>query len=221
MCFDATLKMKFPQALHLMEHSEALPDEQARRTDTPLNWRADSGGSDPMWFAIYAITRHEKRVAQHLGLRRVEHYLPLYHVQRRWKNGVRVELDLPLFPGYLFARFSRADRARVMEVPGVISLVAGLDGQPAPLDGMEIAKLRSELHLRKPMPHQYLAVGQKVRIRSGALSGIEGVILRIKSQIRVVLTLELIMQSISIEVEQRELELVGSDYSRPLCTSGC
>jgi transcription antitermination factor NusG len=96
-----------------------------------------------------------------------------------------------------------------MEVPGVLSLVPGLEGLPSPVEDREIARLRGEIHLRKPMPHPYLPVGQRVRIASGVLGGIEGVVERTKSHCRVVLTLELIMRSISIEVEEQELELVS------------
>jgi transcription antitermination factor NusG len=200
-----------------------LADTQIRVFQGPasaIGAGISSGVGDPTWFAIYTISRHEKRVAQHFGSRRVECYLPLYSVRRRWKNGAHVDLELPLFPGYLFARVGRTERTRILEVPGVLSLVAGLDGKPAPFADTEIDKLRSDLHLRDPLPHPLLAIGRKVKIRSGPLAGIEGVIVRIKNQYRVVLTLDLIMQSVSIEVEQHELENVDSDTAHSLCASG-
>jgi transcription antitermination factor NusG len=164
----------------------------------------------PQWFAVSTTPRHEKRVAQHLRLRTVEHYLPLYRAHRRWNDGSRVDLDLPLFPGYLFVRIGRIERVRVLEVPGVVALVAGIGGQPAALLNSDIESLRVGLSERRAEPHPYLKVGQKARIRSGALSGMEGVVLRLKSGLRVVLTLDLIMQSVAVEVDGSDLELLAA-----------
>lgn len=162
------------------------------------------------WFAVSTTPRHEKRVAQHLDLRDVEHYLPLYRTQRKWNDGSRVELDLPLFPGYIFVRIGRQERVRVLEVPGVLTLVAGAGGKPAALLNAEIDALRAGLDERKAEPHPYLRAGQKARIRAGALSGMEGVVVRLKSGLRVVLTLDLIMQSVAVEVDGSDLELLAA-----------
>ena len=75
------------------------------------------------WFAIYTRPSHEKRAAEHIALREIECYLPSYRTTHRWKNRLKVELELPLFPGYLFARFQRCQHNRVLEVPGVLSIV--------------------------------------------------------------------------------------------------
>ncbi|HEY1253209.1 MAG TPA: transcription termination/antitermination NusG family protein, partial [Terracidiphilus sp.] len=105
------------------------------------------------WFAIYTSPRHEKRVSQYLTLRRIEFYLPLYQVRRKWRNGSTVTLDLPIFPGYLFVRIDRSERVRVLEAPGVLSFVGGTGGKPAPLPEAEIDALRSGLPLRNAEPH--------------------------------------------------------------------
>ena len=160
----------------------------------------------PKWFAVYTNSRHEKRVGQHLSMREIEHYLPLYHVQRKWSNGLRVTLDLPLFPGYIFVRIHRAQRVRVLEVPGVLALVGGTGGEPAPLPEADIEALRSGLSLRRVEPHPLLKVGQRARIRSGAFAGMEGIVVRKKNSFRVVLTLDTIMQSFAVEVDGKELE---------------
>jgi transcription antitermination factor NusG len=149
-------------------------------------------------------------VAQHLDLREVEYYLPLYRAQRRWNDGSRVELDLPLFPGYLFVHIGRRERVRVLEVPGVLALVAGAGGQPAALLHAEVDALRAGLGERNAEPHPCLRAGQKARIRTGALTGMEGVVVRLKSGLRVVLTLELIMQSVAVEVDRSDLELLAA-----------
>ncbi|MGD0830171.1 MAG: UpxY family transcription antiterminator [Terracidiphilus sp.] len=173
----------------------------------------------PNWFAIYTTPRHEKRVVQHLGIREIEYYLPLYHPQHRWSDGSLVTLDLPLFPGYVFVHIDRSLRVRVLEIPGVLTFVGGTGGKPAPLPEVEIEALRSGLALRRAEPHPLLTVGQRARIRSGALTGMEGVVLRQKNSLRVVLTVELIMQSVAVEVDISELEVVDPRDSGP--PKGC
>lgn len=158
------------------------------------------------WFAVSTTPRHEKRVSQHFGLREVESFLPLYRTERRWNDGTKVALDLPLFPGYIFVRIERKERSRVLQVPGVLSLIAGTGGEPAALCDTEIESLRAGLVQRQAEPHPLLRVGQKARIRSGALAGMAGVIVRFRNSVRVVLTLELIMQSIAVEVDGNDLE---------------
>ena len=169
----------------------------------------------PKWFAIYTSPRHEKRVGQYMSQRGIEHYLPLYHVQRKWSDGSTVTLDLPLFPGYLFVRIDRSERVRVLEVPGVLTFVGGTGRRPASLPEAEINALRTGLPLRHAEPHPLLTVGQHARIRSGALAGMEGVVVRQKNSLRVVLTMDLIMQSVSVEVDATELETLDSAVSSP------
>jgi transcription antitermination factor NusG len=158
------------------------------------------------WFALYTASRHEKRVAQHLSQREIEHYLPLYKSERKWRDGSRVTLDLPLFPGYLFIHIPRCERVRALEVPGVLSVVGGTGGEPAWLPDTTIDALRSGLETRPARPHTLLMAGQRVRIRSGALAGFEGFVLRNKNSFRVVLTVEHIMQSYAVEVALEDLE---------------
>jgi len=158
------------------------------------------------WFALYTTSRHEKRVAEHLGQREVEHYLPLYRSKRKWKDGSRVTLDLPLFSGYLFVRIERNERGRVLEVPGAVAFVIGTGGVPATLPDATIQTLRSGLKEREAEPHPLLTAGQRARICSGAFAGLEGIVVRQKNVCRVVLTLENIMRSFSVELGVEDLE---------------
>jgi transcription antitermination factor NusG len=162
------------------------------------------------WFAAFTSPRHEKRVEQYLRQREVEHYLPVYRSPRKWRNGLKVVLELPLFPGYIFVRITRPQRVRVLEVPGVLAIVGGTAGEMAPLPDVEVDALRTGLHLRQAEPHPLLTVGHRARIRSGALAGLEGIVVRQKSGLRCVLTMDLIMQSIAVEVDGSELEPVNS-----------
>jgi transcription antitermination factor NusG len=165
----------------------------------------------PRWFALYTASRHEKRVAQHLSQREIEFYLPLYKSTRKWSDGSRVTLDLPLFPGYLFIRIQRSERSLVLGVPGALAVVGGTGGEPAWLPDATIDTLRSGLETRTARPHPLLTVGQRARIRSGALTGFEGVVVRNKNSFRVVLTVEHIMQSYAVEVALEDLEPLTAD----------
>jgi transcription antitermination factor NusG len=163
------------------------------------------GSQAPRWFALYTASRHEKRVAQHLSQREIEFYLPLYKSERKWSDGSRVTLDLPLFPGYLFIHIQRSERSRVLGVPGALAVVGGTGGEPACLPDTTIHALRSGLEARPARPHPFLTAGQRVRIRSGALAGFEGIVARNKNIFRVVLTVEHIMQSYAVEVAVEDL----------------
>lgn len=161
----------------------------------------------PHWFAVYTSPRHEKRVREHLQHRCVECFLPLFRSIRRWKNGCKVQVELPLFPGYVFVNIARSQRVRVLEVPGILSFV-GPRGEPARLSDFEIETLRSGLLLQKVEPYRGLAVGQKVRINAGALQGLEGTLLRNAKGLRVVITLDLIQQSVAVELDADAVELL-------------
>jgi transcription antitermination factor NusG len=172
-------------------------------------------GTERRWFAVYTTCRHEKRVARHLEQRQIENFLPLYRAQHKWKDGSRALVDLPLFPGYVFVRIESRNRCGVLAVPGVVSMI-GTATRPAPLPDLEVETLRAGLDPMRTEPHPLLIVGQRVRIKAGALAGVEGLVVRKKSGMRVVLTLSLLMQSIAIEVDGDDVELVGTPSSLTL-----
>jgi transcription antitermination factor NusG len=157
------------------------------------------------WFAAYITPRHEKAVVRQFGVRHLESFLPLYTSVRRWKNGCQVAVEQPLFPGYVFVHVPRRRWVDVLQVPGVISLVSS-GRQPSPLPSQEIDSLREGLPRRQYEPHPYLAVGDKVRIVEGPFAGMAGVLVRKKKDFRVVLTLDLIMQSVAVEIGTDEIE---------------
>ncbi len=160
------------------------------------------------WFAVYTTYRHEKRVAAHFQNRAIEHYLPIYRAQHRWRDVSREEPDLPLFPCYVFVRIAREQRIPVLEVPGVLWMVGNSGSQPTPLPELEIETLRAALDPFRVEPHPYIAAGQRVRVRTGMLAGLEGIVVRRRNSLRVVISLELIMQSIAVEASADDLELV-------------
>src|SRR5437773_4797776 len=152
------------------------------------------------WYAAYTRAQHEKSVVAELGMREVEHFLPLYSSVRRWKDR-RVQLDLPLFPGYVFVRLALRDRLRVLQISSVVRLV-GFNGQPTALPDTEMEIMRSGLcqglHAK---PHPFLAVGRRVRITGGPFAGLEGVLKRRKNSVRVVVSLSLIQRSVAVDVD--------------------
>jgi transcription antitermination factor NusG len=164
--------------------------------------------NDARWLAYYTAPRHEKAVAKQFECRSVDCFLPLVRQSRRWKNGVRAKVEEPLFPGYVFARLEPKRYFTVLGVPGVVSVV-GPGRHPAILDDDEIDSLRAGLTERNSRPHPFLAVGQRARITSGAFAGKSGVLIKELTSLRVVLTVEAIMKSFSVEVDADELAMIG------------
>jgi len=168
----------------------------------------DAAPSSTRWLAYYTAPRHEKAVAKHFECRSLDCFLPLVRTPRHWKNGVRAQVDQPLFPGYVFARVEPKLYYKVLNVPGVLSVV-GPNHNPALLEDEEIESLRAGLAERNSRPHPFLEVGQQARIVTGAFAGKTGILVRELSNMRVVLTLEAIMKSFSVEVDAGELEMVS------------
>jgi transcription antitermination factor NusG len=159
------------------------------------------------WYAAYTSANHEKRVVLQLMQRSVEHFLPLYDSVRRWKDR-KVHLQMPLFPGYVFVRVALRDRLQVLQVAGVAKLV-GFNGMPAALPESEMEALRTGLAGGvRAEPHPYLTVGRRVRVRTGSLAGLEGMLVRRKNSTRFVISLDLIMRSVAVEVDAADVRPV-------------
>jgi transcription antitermination factor NusG len=157
------------------------------------------------WFAVQTRHHHEKRIAERLQQIEIETFLPVHRSVHRWKNGVNAELELPLFPCYLFTRVKEAQRLRLVRQPGVIGIAAS-NTSPTPIGDDEISRLRLVAEQVKAQPHPYLAVGERVRIIAGALAGMEGILTRRKHELRVVISIEIIMRSVTVEISEFEIE---------------
>lgn len=165
------------------------------------------------WYALYTCPRHEKCVAQQIEERAIACFLPLYRSVRRWKDR-RKELELALFPGYVFVRIALKDRFRVLQLPSAVHLVS-FNGQPAVLPEAEIEDLRQRLSRSGCIePHPYLSVGRRVRVCAGPMQGLEGIVVRRKDRCRVVFSLDLIMRSVAVEVDETDVEPVT--VSKPI-----
>jgi transcription antitermination factor NusG len=169
-------------------------DHSTVRSDMPLNW-----------YALHIRSRHEKRVAERLVSQSLETFLPLHRSRHTWKNGVHVNVDLPLFPCYLFARILVQDRIRLLQQPGVLGFAAS-SAKPTVIPDEEISTLRTAAESLKAEPHPYLNSGDSVRIVAGPLIGMTGILTRRKQEYRVVLSIEAIMRSIVVEVSEFDIE---------------
>lgn len=159
------------------------------------------------WFAIYTKHQHEKLAARSLAYKGFEVFLPLYTAVRQWSDRTK-ELSLPLFPCYLFLRRGLEQRLSILTTPGVQGLV-GFAGVAAIIPDVEIEALRRSIaRSARVEPHPFLKCGDWVRVKCGPLEGIEGILVRNKSQFRLVLSVELVQKSAAVEVDAWVVERV-------------
>jgi transcription termination/antitermination protein NusG len=165
------------------------------------------------WFALTSKPRHEKVVAENLRGKGLESFVPLYRAQRRWTDRIQ-PVDLPLFPGYVFCRFAYASRLPVLNTPGVTSVV-GFSDVPTPVDDADILRIRAIQASGLPAhPWPYVQVGQKARIERGSLAGLEGVLIREKDALRVVVSLELLRRAVAVEIDRDMIRAVaGAEHA--------
>ena len=165
--------------------------------------------SDPRWVAVYTVARHEKVVARQLEERRIETFLPLYRSLHRWKDRKK-EVELALFPSYVFVRIAGRNKLPVLQVPGVVSIVT-FNGEMAALPEQDINALRNGLdHQVCAEPCPYLKVGKRVRVMRGPMAGAEGILSRKKDKYRFVISVDVLMRSVALEVDASDLELLHS-----------
>lgn len=175
-------------------------------------WRDAASIAEPEaevenWYALHARPRHEKLVVQRLTERGVETFLPIVTEVHRWSDRKKV-VQLPLFSCYVFARFlpKRTERLNVLRVPGVIGLV-GSGGEGSPIPESQIEAVRMVLAGEHPWAaHPFLKIGQRVRVRGGALDGLEGVLVTRNGDQSLVISVDAIQRSLAIRVEGYQLE---------------
>jgi transcription antitermination factor NusG len=161
------------------------------------------------WYALHTRPRHEKTVTQRLAERGVETFLPLITEVRRWSDRKK-SIELPLFGCYVFARFAaqRAERLQVLRVDGVLGLI-GARGEGAPIPEAEIGAVRALLGGSLSWSaHPFLEIGQRVRIRSGALDGLEGILVGRNGDRSLVISVNAIQRSLAVRLEGYEVEPV-------------
>ncbi len=158
-------------------------------------------GAPLQWFAVRTATGREKLVSQQLQGKGYEPFLPSYRSKRQWSDRTK-ELELPLFPGYIFCRFDFTRRLPILVTPGV-KLIVGYGKQPTPVLDEEIEGLRRVVASgADAMPWPYLRVGQRVRVQDGALAGVEGILTQVKNSYRIVLSVDLLQRSVAVELDR-------------------
>ena len=171
--------------------------------------------SSPRWFALYVRVRHERAVGVQLEGRGLEAFLPCYLSRRKWADRY-VSLELPLFPGYVFCRFSGDQRASVLDTTGVIRIV-GFGRQLMPVDDEEMHAIQKAIAAGlafEPVP--YVEVGHAVRIQSGPLAGVDGILQTIKDGHRLVLSITILNRSVSVEVDAAAVgPVINPDLDAP------
>jgi transcription antitermination factor NusG len=183
-----------------------LPRETFTSGPTALYSVPDAPDVTP-WYVAYARPRHEKHIVRQLKERGIPSLVPLYTSLRRWKDRKK-RLELPLFPGYVFVQMALHRRLDLLRLPGVVDLVT-FQGKPVPVQHSEIETLQGLNAATVAHPHPYLQVGRRVRIRRGAMEGVEGIFVRRRGQSRVVLSVSLIQRSVAIEIEDADVEPIS------------
>ncbi len=152
------------------------------------------------WFALQVRTRNEAGVAEKLGGQGYDRFLPLYKVRKRWSDRIK-EVNAPLFPGYLFCRFNPQDRLPILKTPGVMQIV-GFKNGPVAVDESEIRALQTVVAAGAPQqPWPFLTAGARVRIESGPLLGLEGILTEVRNSHRLVLSVTLLQRSVAVEID--------------------
>jgi len=158
-----------------------------------------------LWYVAHVRSRHEKYVAEQLTARNVSHYLPLLEIRRKWSDRRKL-VKQPLFPGYVFANISHGDHVSILKVRGVVQLV-GANGTPWPVPADQIEAIRIALGCTlKCNPYPYLKLGQEVYVTKGPLKGHHGILIEKNSKHRLVLSIHLIGQSVSVEIDATDVE---------------
>jgi transcription termination/antitermination protein NusG len=174
-----------------MGRSEYLPPDPA-----PENFE---------WYAIWTRSRHEKLVRDQLSQKNVDAFLPTITKWSRWKDRKK-KIDWPLFPGYLFARFDVNDRLAVLKCEGVVTIV-GTEGMPTPIPELEIIGIRTLVQSELSYdPCPLIKEGMMVEVKHGPLKGVIGRLIRKGARARLVLSVDLIGQAVSVEVDAADVK---------------
>jgi len=160
------------------------------------------------WYALHVKPRFEKYVTGQLSGKGYETFLPSYESKRKWSDRVKT-LSLPLFPGYVFCRFNVHSRLPVLVTPGVMAVV-GVGKTPAPIEESEVSAIRQVIESGLPAQRwPYLNEGEMVRVETGPLEGLTGIVTRLKGRDHLVVSVSLLMRSVSVEIDRESVQPVG------------
>ena len=177
-------------------------------TDFRRNCSETSPEAGPVsWFALQVRGRQEFNISENLGSNGYEWFLPLYKSSKRWSDRIK-QVDSPLFPGYVFCQFDAQNRLPILVTPGVISVV-GRGRIPLPVDDSEIAAIQTVISSGfQAEPWPYLEIGQRIRIESESLNGLEGILINFKGNHRIVVSVSLLRRSVALEIDRASVKPV-------------
>jgi transcription antitermination factor NusG len=164
------------------------------------------------WYAVRTRSNFERTVAREIEAKRIEVYLPAYDEVRQWKDRKTV-VSVPLFPGYVFARFADNpdQRLAILKASGSVQILGcggGIESIPKEQIDAVYRMLKSKVHC---FPYPFLKEGDAVRVKRGALRGLEGLLVRVKNQTRLVISVSLLSQSVAAEVDARDVEPINKN----------
>jgi transcription antitermination factor NusG len=163
----------------------------------------------PRWYAVYTRSNFEKRVATELAAKPIENYLPVVQEWHQWKDRKKL-VEVPVFPGYVFARFadSTPNRLQVLHAAGTVRIL-GQREQIEPIPDREIESIQRLLKANVPcFAHPFLHEGAWVRVKRGALKDLDGLLVRVKSKTRLVLSITLLSQAVATEIDISDVEVI-------------
>jgi transcription antitermination factor NusG len=160
------------------------------------------------WYALYVRSRFEKVVSRSLQGKGYEEYLPLFRMKRPWSDRTK-EIELPLFPGYVFCKFNLPDRLPVLMIPGVYGIVSFGESAMA-VDPGELDAVRSVLRSGSTFePWPFLQVGPEVWVVSGPMTGTRGMVTRVRDGDRLVISVQALQRSVAVEISQDCLKVIS------------
>lgn len=172
-----------------------------------IDWTLEERWFIPAWFALYTRSRHEKFIHHELQKKGIRTFLPLRKVKRQWSDR-KIVIEEPLFKGYLFVHTPLIHCSSILHTKGAVRFVGSYETPIAvpPVDILALKRFMEEEVVVDPFP--YLKVGEPIRVKSGPFKGVEGFVVRKGKNCRLVISLDMIMQSVSIEIDEACIELV-------------
>ncbi len=162
------------------------------------------------WFALHVRSRHEFQICERLIEKGTEAFLPTVERLRRWKDRKK-RINFPLFPGYLFVHIPKTaqDMLNVLKIKGVVRLLCSEPGEPECIPEEQIISLKRIVESKGLLdPYPYLKEGERVRIKNGSLSGVEGILIEKLGQHMLVLSVDILQQGVALKIEASEVEKI-------------
>jgi transcription termination/antitermination protein NusG len=172
---------------------------------------SESGKTGYHWYAIHTRSNFETRVATEFASKELDFYLPVFNQVHQWKDRKKA-VRVPVFPGYLFVRFEDQSpaRTRVLQTTGVVRIL-GSERTPEPVPDQEISFIQQMLQQGQCSCHPLLREGSRVQVRRGPLKGLQGRLVRIKSGARLVVSISILSQSVSTEIDAADVEPIPEE----------